>query len=300
MSNISSMTGYANAKVQTDMGLLSIDIRSVNSRFLDLSFRASEEIRFLEPKFREIISGKIARGKMECRLNLVDSGLSADTALTEEALNKLMALQTQVLKTDPSATALRVADILNYPGIVAAPVPDPEVFAKQVLTGFEQCLEVFNESRQREGAALAQVLLKYCTQIEDLVNTLRPKIPEILQAQKDKLTERLEEALGTTLADGAQITKEEVNERIRQEITLYGIKLDVNEEMERLCTHVKEVRRTLDRGGPVGRKLDFLMQELNREANTLGSKAVSISMTDTSVNLKLVIESMREQIQNLE
>ena len=300
MSNISSMTGYANAKVQTDMGLLSIDIRSVNSRFLDLSFRASEEIRFLEPKFREIISGKIARGKMECRLNLVDSGLSADTALKEEALNKLMALQTQVLKTDPSATALRVADILNYPGIVAAPVPDPEVFAKQVLTGFEQCLEVFNESRQREGAALAQVLLKYCTQIEDLVNTLRPKIPEILQAQKDKLTERLEEALGTTLADGAQITKEEVNERIRQEITLYGIKLDVNEEMERLCTHVKEVRRTLDRGGPVGRKLDFLMQELNREANTLGSKAVSISMTDTSVNLKLVIESMREQIQNLE
>ena len=300
MSNISSMTGYANAKVQTDMGLLSIDIRSVNSRFLDWSFRASEEIRFLEPKFREIISGKIARGKMECRLNLVDSGLSADTALNEEALNKLMALQTQVLKTDPSATALRVADILNYPGIVAAPVPDPEVFAKQVLTGFEQCLEVFNESRQREGAALAQVLLKYCTQIEDLVNTLRPKIPEILQAQKDKLTERLEEALGTTLADGAQITKEEVNERIRQEITLYGIKLDVNEEMERLCTHVKEVRRTLDRGGPVGRKLDFLMQELNREANTLGSKAVSISMTDTSVNLKLVIESMREQIQNLE
>lgn len=300
MSNISSMTGYANAKVQTDMGLLSIDIRSVNSRFLDLSFRASEEIRFLEPKFREIISGKIARGKMECRLNLVDSGLSADTALNEEALNKLMALQTQVLKTDPSATALRVADILNYPGIVAAPVPDPEVFAKQVLTGFEQCLEVFNESRQREGAVLAQVLLKYCTQIEDLVNTLRPKIPEILQAQKDKLTERLEEALGTRLADGAQITKEEVNERIRQEITLYGIKLDVNEEMERLCTHVKEVRRTLDRGGPVGRKLDFLMQELNREANTLGSKAVSISMTDTSVNLKLVIESMREQIQNLE
>lgn len=300
MSNISSMTGYANAKVQTDMGLLSIDIRSVNSRFLDLIFRASEEIRFLEPKFREIISGKIARGKMECRLNLVDSGLSADTALNEEALNKLMALQTQVLKTDPSATALRVADILNYPGIVAAPVPDPEVFAKQVLTGFEQCLEVFNESRQREGAALAQVLLKYCTQIEDLVNTLRPKIPEILQAQKDKLTERLEEALGTTLADGAQITKEEVNERIRQEITLYGIKLDVNEEMERLCTHVKEVRRTLDRGGPVGRKLEFLMQELNREANTLGSKAVSISMTDTSVNLKLVIESMREQIQNLE
>lgn len=300
MSNISSMTGYANAKVQTDMGLLSIDIRSVNSRFLDLSFRASEEIRFLEPKFREIISGKIARGKMECRLNLVDSGLSADTALNEEALNKLMALQTQVLKTDPSATELRVADILNYPGIVAAPVPDPEVFAKQVLTGFEQCLEVFNKSRQREGAALAQVLLKYCTQIEDLVNTLRPKIPEILQAQKDKLTERLEEALGTTLADGAQITKEEVNERIRQEITLYGIKLDVNEEMERLCTHVKEVRRTLDRGGPVGRKLDFLMQELNREANTLGSKAVSISMTDTSVNLKLVIESMREQIQNLE
>lgn len=300
MSNISSMTGYANVKVQTDMGLLNIDIRSVNSRFLDLSFRASEEIRFLEPKFRELVSGKVARGKIECRLNLVDSGLSADTALNEEALNKLMSLQAQVLKTDPSANALSVADILNYPGIVAAPVPDLEVFAKQVLTGFEGCLGAFNESRRREGSALTAVLLKYCTQIEDLVNTLRPKIPEILQAQKDKLTERLEDALGSTLAEAAQVTKEEVNERIRQEITLYGIKLDVNEEIERLCTHVKEVRRTLDRGGPVGRKLDFLMQELNREANTLGSKAVSISMTDTSVNLKLVIESMREQIQNLE
>lgn len=168
-----------------------------------------------------------------------------------------------------------------------------------MLTGFEQCLAAFNESRQREGAALAQVLLKYCTQIEDLVNTLRPKIPEILQAQKDKLTERLEEALAATLADGAQTPKKKsMNASVRKSRLRH--KLDVNEEMERLCTHVKEVRRTLDRGGPVGRKLDFLMQELNREANTLGSKAVSISMTDTSVNLKLVIESMREQIQNLE
>lgn len=129
---------------------------------------------------------------------------------------------------------------------------------------------------------------------------LRPKIPEILQAQKDKLTERLEEALGTTLADGAQITKEEVNERIRQEITLYGIKLDVNEEMERLCTHVKEVRRTLDRGGPVGRKLDFLMQELNREANTLGQQSC-IHFDDGHLRQSETRdESMREQIQNLE
>jgi len=147
MSNISSMTGYANAKVQTDMGLLSIDMRSVNSRFLDLSFRASEEIRFLEPKFREIISGKIARGKMECRLNLVDSGLSADTALNEEALNKLMALQTQVLKTDPSATALRVADILNYPGIVAAPVPDPEVLKTSSIRFVLRFLKFFRRKR---------------------------------------------------------------------------------------------------------------------------------------------------------
>lgn len=300
MSNISSMTGYANVKVATDMGMLSIDIRSVNSRFLDLTFRAPEEIRPLEPKLREAISSKISRGKIECRFNFLDRSGSEETALNSDALKKLLSLQNQVLMCDPEARKLSVNDILLFPGIVAAPVPDPEVFEAQILEGFKACVEAFGESRRREGEALKTVLLKYCDQIEELVDTLAPKIPEILQAQKDKLTERLEEALSTSLSDAAQISKEEINDRIRQEITLYGIKLDVNEEMERLRTHVKEARRTLDKGGPVGRKLDFLMQEFNREANTLGSKAVSISMTDTSVNLKLVIESMREQIQNLE
>ncbi len=142
--------------------------------------------------------------------------------------------------------------------------------------------------------------MKYCGQIDALVDELEPKIPLILHTMKEKLVERLDEALTQTLSENSQISKEEINDRIRQEVTLYGIKIDVNEEMERLRTHVREVRRVLDRGGAVGRRLDFLMQELNREANTLGSKAASIDMTQTSVNLKLVIESMREQIQNLE
>lgn len=300
MSNISSMTGYANLKVATDMGVLSIDVRSVNNRFLDLSFRAPEEIRTLEPKLREIVSSKISRGKVECRFNFLDRSGSAEAALNPEALAKLLSLQSQLLELSPEAKKLSVNDILIYPGIVAAPVPDPEVFEAQILEGFKNCIDAFSDSRRREGEALKAVLLRYCDQIEELVDALAPKIPEIIQVQKEKLTERLEEALSTSLSEAAQISKEEINDRIRQEITLYGIKLDVNEEMERLRTHVKEARRTLDKGGPVGRKLDFLMQEFNREANTLGSKAASISMTDTSVNLKLVIESMREQIQNLE
>lgn len=300
MSKVSSMTGYGNLKAETDMGLLSIDIRSVNSRFLDITFRATDDVRVLEPKFREILSKNIARGKVECRFGFLDSSEVRNSVLNEGALSTLLDLQKQVLDKDSKAQTLSVSDILNFPGIVAPPVQDQEAFAAQVIQGFENCLVQFNESRLREGNALKTVLLKYCDQIVELVEELRPKIPEIIQAQKDKLAQRLEDALGDSLSEAAQITKEEVNDRIRQEITLFGIKLDVNEEMERLCTHVKEVRRTLEKGGPVGRKLDFLMQELNREANTLGSKAVSIAMTDTSVNLKLVIESMREQIQNLE
>ena len=300
MNSISSMTGYANLKVQTELGEINIDIRSVNSRFLDFNYRCGEELRLLEPKVREATAALISRGKVEIRLYRNEDEGKISPAIDETALKNVLAMQEQVLQLCPRASQLSVSSLLSFPGILRNPAPDQNKFEEVVLSAVQACLKNLVEARVREGEALKKVLLKYCDQIDALVNELIPKIPLILKYQQDKLTERLEEALVQTLSDSYQISKEEINDRIRQEITLFGIRIDINEEIERLLTHVREVRRILDKGGACGRRLDFLMQELNREANTLGSKASSIDMTQTSVNLKLVIESMREQIQNLE
>lgn len=300
MGTVSSMTGYGNVKIQTELGELNVDVRSVNSRFLDFSFRCLEEFRPFEPKIRELVASTVARGKVEVRFNLTASSAISASHINEQALSKLLSMQEQVLALAPNAAKLSVTAILQFEGILETPETDKEKFEESILAGVRDCLLLFKESRLREGEALKNVLLKYCGQIDALVDELEPKIPLILHTMKEKLVERLDEALTQTLSENSQISKEEINDRIRQEVTLYGIKIDVNEEMERLRTHVREVRRVLDKGGAVGRRLDFLMQELNREANTLGSKAASIDMTQTSVNLKLVIESMREQIQNLE
>ena len=207
---------------------------------------------------------------------------------------------------------LREGDSENYPEGIKDPVHFniqgakelSEFVAKmlkaQVLEGLNKTLEVFLEARRREGEALAVVLNGYCDRIEEAVNELAPKIPEIITSIQKKLEERLEDALSKTLVDRSTLTREEVSDRIRQEVILYAIKLDVDEEMKRLLTHVEEVRRLLNNGGEVGKRLDFMMQELNREANTLGSKAAAIEMTQTSLTLKVNIEKMREQVQNFE
>jgi uncharacterized protein (TIGR00255 family) len=169
-----------------------------------------------------------------------------------------------------------------------------------VLTALAEALAALAESRRREGAALATAMLAQCEQIELVAAQLSARAPELRASVERKLSERLEKALGPALSSGSTLTREEVTERIRQEVTLYALKMDVDEEIKRLTTHVVEVRRVLAAGGAVGRRLDFLMQELNREANTLGSKAAAIEMTNASVDLKILIEQMREQIQNLE
>lgn len=298
MNNISSMTGFANENAHTSMGALDINIRSVNSRFLEISLKLPEEMNFLEGKIREVISSRISRGKVDCRFFLHTEDNEA-IAINIPILEKLLSLQAEVLnKID--ANELSVNEILAFPGILQANTEDPEKFSNEVLRSLEKCLFGLDETRKREGQALAQALLKHCDEIDTILVTLAPKLPEILEALKLKLQKRLDDALAESLSQGTGLTKEEISERIRQEVTIYGMKMDVNEEMERLATHVKEVRRVIDQGGPVGRRLDFLMQEMNREANTLGSKAASIEMSDASVNLKLAIESMREQIQNLE
>lgn len=297
--SVSSMTGFAHYQIQTLLGLLAIDVKSVNSRYQEISIRLPEELRFMEGEIRAVLSKSVARGKIECRMQWVGEAVIEQT-LNQEAMKNLYSLQAEVMSAHPDVKPLTVSQVLTFPGILEPKSVDFEQLKSQVLLGLEETLTIFLQARKREGEALSIVLNSYCDRIVDTVKKLEPKIPEIIENIQKKLEERLKEALSKTLVEHSTLTREEVNDRIRQEVILYAIKLDVDEEMNRLLTHVKEVRRLLTESGEVGKKLDFLMQELNREANTLGSKAAAIEMTHTSLALKVNIEKMREQIQNLE
>ena len=297
--SVSSMTGFAHYQIQTLLGLLAIDVKSVNSRYQEISIRLPEELRFMEGEIRAVLSKSVARGKIECRMQWVGEAVIEQT-LNQEAMKNLYSLQAEVMSAHPDVKPLTVSQVLTFPGILEPKSVDFEQLKSQVLLGLEETLTIFLQARKREGEALSIVLNSYCDRIVDTVKELEPKIPELIENIQKKLEERLKEALSKTLVEHSTLTREEVNDRIRQEVILYAIKLDVDEEMNRLLTHVKEVRRLLAEGEEVGKKLDFLMQELNREANTLGSKAAAIEMTQTSLALKVNIEKMREQIQNLE
>ena len=297
--SVSSMTGFAHHQIQTLLGLLAIDVKSVNSRYQEISIRLPEELRFMEGDVRVALSKSVARGKIECRMQWMGEAVIEQT-LNKDAMKNLYSLQAEVISDHPDVKPLTVSQVLSFPGILEPKNVDFEYLKSQVLQGVDDALSVFQQARKREGDALAIVLNSYCDRIVDTVKELEPRIPEIIANIQQKLEERLKEALSKTLVEHSTLTCEEINDRIRQEVILYAIKLDVDEEMNRLLTHIKEVRRLLIAGGEVGKKLDFLMQELNREANTLGSKAAAIEMTKTSLALKLNIEKMREQIQNLE
>ncbi len=297
--SVSSMTGFAHYQIETLLGLLAIDVKSVNSRYQEISIRLPEELRFMEGEVRVALAKSVARGKIECRMQWVGEAVIEQT-LNQEAMKNLYSLQSEVISAHPDVKPLTVSQVLTFPGILEPKSVDFEHLKSEVLFGLDEALDVFMQTRRREGEALANVLNAYCDRIVDTVKELEPKIPEIIANIQKKLEERLQDALSKTLVEHSTLTREEVNDRIRQEVILYAIKLDVDEEMKRLLTHVEEVRRLLTVGGEVGKKLDFLMQELNREANTLGSKAVAIEMTQTSLSLKVNIEKMREQIQNLE
>jgi uncharacterized protein (TIGR00255 family) len=300
MKPVASMTGFAVASRPTAIGPVTVELKSVNSRFLDLSVRYPDELRSVEPALREAIGARVNRGKMECRLSISRVGTDAAGGINAGALERLRRLAADVAGALPGAAPLTTADVLAWPGTVDAPVADPEALRAAVLEALTDALDALAGSRQREGAALRDVLRVHCDAIGTIAEQVKGRAPELLAAVERKLVERLEQALGGALSASSTLTREEVADRVRQEVTLYGLRMDVDEEIKRLCTHVAEVRRVLDAGGPVGRRLDFLMQELNREANTLGSKAAAIEMTNASVELKLLIEQMREQIQNLE
>lgn len=293
------MTGFAHHQVQTLLGILNIELKSVNSRYLEVSCRLPDELKAFEGDIRSILTSGVKRGKLDCRISWMGD-IKVEKELDTDSLKTLLSLQKQVLEELPSATSMSVESILTYPGLLKSKTIDQEMLKTEVLKGLTSALDIFNGSRRREGEALSTVIENYCSQIESIIRELKPKLPLMLEALQQKLEQRLSESLEKILSAKSELSSEEVRERIRQEVLLYAIKMDVDEEMNRLLTHVKEIRRTLTQGDEVGKKLDFMMQELNREANTLGSKAVAIEMTQTSLNLKIVIEKMREQIQNLQ
>lgn len=301
MAVVASMTGFAVANRETSLGIVAVDVRSVNARFLDLSLRVADELRLFEQAVREAIVQRLARGKVDCRVSLQRQTAAQAPRINATALAQLAQLAREVRTALPEVTPLAVGEVLAWHGVVESASADGDELRAAVLAAVDDALGALQATRTREGAALAAALLARCDGIDAIVAQLRPRVPELVAAMERKLLERLNQTLAPpALAANATLTREEIADRIRQEVTLYGLRADVDEELKRLSTHVAEVRRVLAAGGAVGRRLDFLMQELNREANTLGSKASAIEMTNAAVELKILIEQMREQIQNLE
>ena len=287
---IASMTGFAAAAQESAQGSLAVELKTVNHRYLEFQTRIPEELRPLEPAMREAVGAQLTRGKVDCRVTFTPVTTAARALMPDaQALESLDAASKAVAARFPDARALSVSEILHWPGVLADESLSPEKLKESVLALLERAISELNASRAREGAKLEAVLRERLDRMSELVREAQPLIPGAMKAFQDKLAAKLAEA-GAAPSD----------ERVHQEVVLYAARIDVDEELSRLTTHIAEFRRVLDRGGACGKRLDFLCQELNREANTLGSKSVANEMTRTSVELKVLIEQMREQVQNIE
>ncbi|MBN8282269.1 YicC/YloC family endoribonuclease [Zoogloea sp.] len=287
---IHSMTGYA---VQTrDLGrvALHLELRSVNSRYLDLAFRINDDLRQAEPMLREAITAKLSRGKVECRFNLqAKDNAARDISINGMLLGQLKAAQAAIQAELPQAAPLSVVEVLRWPGVLADDSVTFEAMQPEIAATISIALDELVATRQREGAKLAEMIRGRIAHMRQLVATVQPRVPALVAEYQEKLATRLRDAAATLDDD-----------RIRLEVGLFAQRVDVAEELSRLSTHLDEVERILKVGGSAGKRLDFLMQELNREANTLGSKAMAADMTAIAVEVKLAIEQMREQVQNIE
>jgi uncharacterized protein (TIGR00255 family) len=284
------MTGYAAASADTPRGRLSVELRSVNARFLDLQFRSADDLRALEPALRELIVSRVSRGKLDCRLYFnEDAAAPATQRLNAEALERLRALEAEARRRFPDAEPLRISDVLRWPGVVAQPEAGEEAMRAAAVDACRRALDDFVMSRGREGEKLAAAVLERVARMRRVVADVAPLVPQAVAAWQARLAERLREALAA-----------QDEERVRAEAAVYAARVDVDEELERLKVHCGEVEKTLQGQGPAGKRLDFLGQELNREANTLASKAASTPISDCALELKLLIEQVREQVQNIE
>ena len=290
---IHSMTGYAVASADSPRGALTLEMRSVNSRFLDLQFRVAEELRAAEPMLRELIAGRIARGKVDCRLSQGNAVPQAHLRLNIQAIQQLRTLATEAGEAFPGIAPLRTADVLRWPGVLAEPAADEERTRATLDQLCRRALDELCATRGREGAKLAAVLLSRVGAMRQRLAEVAPLVPEAVAAYRARISERLREVLGS--GD---------DERASAEVALFAAKSDIDEELSRLATHLDEVERVIVKGnaagGAVGKRLDFLAQELNREANTVASKAAGLKIADCALELKLLIEQIREQVQNIE
>lgn len=286
---IFSMTGFAAQEHQTEIATLMLELRAVNSRYLDLHFKFDDAFKAFELPIRERIGKHISRGKVECKLSLVERTKSQQTMLLDtDVLKQLAHLQQDALAIFPHSATLSMAEILRWPGAIVTEVGTQDL-TQDVMDLVEQGLEALNASRAREGEKLKALIEDRIKQIGDLVFQVKPLLPVLAKSYQLKLEAKLHETLKTI-----------DQERIAQELVMFAQSIDVDEELTRLSAHITEVQRILNSKDPAGKRLDFLMQELNREANTLGSKSVSIETTQVSMQLKVLIEQMREQIQNIE
>ncbi|MGB5719224.1 MAG: YicC/YloC family endoribonuclease [Woeseiaceae bacterium] len=285
-----SMTGFARESVETPIGTLTWEIRAVNHRYLDVQFKLPEDLRPKEQLFRQQASAALGRGKVECALYFrralnQDSELKLDTDLVELIGHRISELTAKL----PNVAAANPIEILRWPGVVLQTEADTEPLFEQATTLLDKTLAGLNDMRASEGKRIAEMLSSRCADIAQISASVRTRMPEVLAATRAKQKERIE-----------NLNVEADPTRLELEIALIAQKIDVDEELDRLESHLIEIQDAIDSGKPVGRRLDFLMQELNREANTLGSKSADTETTKAAVDLKVLIEQMREQIQNVE
>jgi len=312
---IKSMTGYANAATESPFGRIVVELKSVNSRFLDLSFRTPDPLRAVEGQAREAITSKVHRGKLECRISLAPMAAQDDVIHIDQAALARLAVAIDAVRAQVPHTAPPTAsELLRWPGVLRTqPNDEPEAQPQTpdddspnlqppnlngaVLKVLGQALADYDTSRVREGAQLSRVMLEQLKGMESAISTLRQRVPELIAAQKQRMEDRLREALTAT---GLAVPLEETFDRVRQEVAALGLRADVAEELDRLGAHIAECHRVISAGGAAGKRLDFLAQEMNREANTIGSKSLALEQTRAAMDLKLLIEQLREQVQNLE
>ncbi|WP_417763507.1 YicC/YloC family endoribonuclease [Shewanella sp.] len=286
---IHSMTAYARIEHKADWGTASWELRSVNQRYLETYFRLPEQLRFLEPALRELLRKRLNRGKVEVNLRYDLASTQQNELSINQDLTHQLLKAAQWVKDEAREGHLNIIDVLRWPGVVAGAEQDMEAIGNEMLAVFNNALDQFVEARSREGAAISEMLTTRLNAVEAQIAIVREHMPKVIEWQREKLTSRLAEVQG------------ELDPiRIEQEMVLQAQKLDVAEEMDRLEAHVKEARRIIKKGGAEGRRLDFMMQEFNRESNTLASKSISTDITAAAVELKVLIEQMREQIQNVE
>jgi uncharacterized protein (TIGR00255 family) len=287
---ISSMTGFSARSLSLAHCSLSLEIRSVNQRYLEISFRLPDELRSLEPPLRELLGKHLSRGKVEFRASLAMlPGAAFDSGIDDCALETLMSMAQQARLAHPTLAPLSLGEVLRWPGILHTHQEDATTLRAAVLSAAAEAVDELCANRRREGKTLADYLSGRCNTMTQIIRQLREHLPALLQTQQSRLIERARNVLD-----------ELTPERLGQELALLVQRADVDEELSRLEAHLAETTRILRQGGVTGKRLDFLMQELNREANTLASKSLALETTQAAIELKVLIEQMREQVQNIE